>query len=167
MMAFRSNRGLGRAALFCGALLVLGAAPAFANMPSEGSDSNSSCSDQNSGKKDCGQLLAVKALIDKGDFTTAFRQLDVLREAEPDSAAVLTAIGYAYRKQKDYPTAMRYYKAALEQDPTNLATLEYQGEWYVERGDMASARANLIKLARLCGECEERDDLAQAIDSAR
>jgi tetratricopeptide (TPR) repeat protein len=160
----RTSLSLRRAALVAGALFVFGAAPAFANMSGSGSD-DSSCSDHSS-KKECGQLVAVKALIDQGDFAAAFRRLEAMRAAEPDSAAVLTAIGYAYRKQKDYPTAMRYYAAALARDPTNLDTLEYQGEWYVERGDMPSARANLVKLARLCGECEERDDLAQAIDSA-
>ncbi|HVV93824.1 MAG TPA: tetratricopeptide repeat protein [Hyphomicrobiales bacterium] len=163
-MPTRSRHGLSRAALLCGALLVLGAAPALANMPNDNSD-QSSCSDH-SNKKNCGQLVAVKALIDQGDFAAAFKALDAMRAAEPESATVLTAIGYAYRKQKDYPTAMRYYDAALARDPNSLATLEYQGEWYVERGDMARARANLVKLARLCGECEERDDLAQAIDGA-
>jgi tetratricopeptide (TPR) repeat protein len=165
MMPSPSSRSLRRAALLCGALLMLGAAPAFANMPSDNNSDSSSCADK--AKKDCGQLVAVKALIDKGDFAAAFQQLEAMRTAEPESAAVLTAIGYAYRKQKDYPTAMRYYDAALARDPSNLATLEYQGEWYAERGDMAKARANLVKLARLCGECEERDDLAQAIENAK
>jgi|SwirhisoilCB3_FD_contig_71_2464923_length_622_multi_7_in_0_out_0_1 tetratricopeptide (TPR) repeat protein len=157
-----SYRHLRRAALVCGALFVLGLGPALANMPDQGSD-NSSCSDK-SNKKDCGEIIAVKALIDQGNFTAAFRQLNAMQAATPQSAAVLTAIGYAYRKKKDYPTAMRYYDAALAQDPKSLATLEYQGEWYVERGDLARARANLVKLARLCGECEERDDLAQTIE---
>jgi tetratricopeptide (TPR) repeat protein len=82
------------------------------------------------------------------------------------SADIYNLLGVTYRKLKDYPTSKRYYDRALEIDPTHLATLEYQGEWYLETGDSESARRNLARLQALCGTCSEYQHLAEAIQRA-
>lgn len=83
-----------------------------------------------------------------------------------DSADIQNLLGVTYRKLKDYPTAKKHYDRALAIDYAHLPTLEYQGEWYIETGDLASARKNLALLKLLCGECHEYKDLAAAIGKA-
>jgi tetratricopeptide (TPR) repeat protein len=95
--------------------------------------------------------------------------LPVLLRLEADiktSADIYNLLGVTYRKLKDYPTAKRHYDRALEIDPRHLPTLEYQGEWFLETGDIASARKNLSRLKDLCGDCHEYKHLAEAIDKA-
>jgi tetratricopeptide (TPR) repeat protein len=95
--------------------------------------------------------------------------LPVLLRLEADiktSADIYNLLGVTYRKLKDYPMSKRHYDRALELDYAHLPTLEYQGEWFIETGDMASARSNLDKLKMFCGTCHEYQDLAEAIARA-
>lgn len=95
--------------------------------------------------------------------------LSMLLRLETDiktSADIYNLLGVTYRKLKDYPTAKRHYDRALEIDPRHLPTLEYQGEWFLETGDMAGARRNLSRLKELCGTCHEYQHLAAAIEKA-
>ena len=63
---------------------------------------------------------------------------------------------------------MTFYSKALEFNPEHKGALEYQGELFVEIGDLTRARANAAKLAKLCPQgCEEREDLDQAIGAAQ
>ena len=63
-----------------------------------------------------------------------------------------------------YDAAEKYYKKALNLDPEHKQALEYQGELFVELGDMASAENNLSLLAELCpNSCEEYEMLEKYI----
>lgn len=108
----------------------------------------------------------ARLAIDAKDYPTAIERLERVLKSHPLSPDVLNWLGFSHRKLKHYPTSKRYYDAALAIDPAYLPALEYQGEWYLETGDMARARANLAILERLCGRCHEWQDLAQAIDAA-
>ena len=56
---------------------------------------------------------------------------------------------------------------ALDFNPDHKGALEYQGEMYVELGQLDKAKANLAKLVKLCPDgCEEREDLEKAIAGA-
>jgi tetratricopeptide (TPR) repeat protein len=80
---------------------------------------------------------------------------------------VLSLMGFALRKTGDRAQSMVYYRRALEADPTHKGALEYQGELYVELGQMDQAKANLAKLGKLCWfKCEEEEDLKEAIEHA-
>jgi hypothetical protein len=60
-----------------------------------------------------------------------------------------------------------YYRKALEADPTHKGALEYQGELFVELGQIDLAKVNLAKLDKLCWfKCEEEEDLKEAIEHA-
>lgn len=83
-----------------------------------------------------------------------------------DSADIQNLLGVTYRKLKDYAVSKRHYDRALELDPGHLPTLEYQGEWFIETGDLPRARANLARLRTLCGACHEYQDLLKAIAAA-
>jgi tetratricopeptide (TPR) repeat protein len=101
--------------------------------------------------------------IEEKNFPPAIEKLEVLLKRSPDSAVLLNWLAFSHRKLKNYPLSKELYDAALKSDPTYLPALEYQGEWFLETGDMASAKANLAKLEQLCGRCHEWGDLRDAI----
>jgi predicted Zn-dependent protease len=105
-------------------------------------------------------------LIERQDYRMAIPLLMDLRREHPGEPAVSNWLGFAHRKLKEYPTSKIFYDEALRLDPAFLPALEYQGEWFIETGDMASARANLARLEQLCGQCHEWRDLAESIAKA-
>jgi Tfp pilus assembly protein PilF len=75
-------------------------------------------------------------------------------------------MGYAHRKlaPPDLVAAERYYDAALSINAQHRGALEYSGELYLMKGDLARAEQRLTQLARACGApCEEHEDLKQAV----
>ncbi|AMJ62519.1 tetratricopeptide repeat protein [Bosea sp. PAMC 26642] len=104
--------------------------------------------------------------IEEKNYAPAIETLMKLLVTKPDSPELLNWIAYSHRKLKNYPVSKQFYDAALRRDPTFLPALEYQGEWFIETGDMVSAKANLARLATLCGRCHEWQDLAEAIGRA-
>ncbi|KRE22083.1 hypothetical protein ASE66_26930 [Bosea sp. Root483D1] len=104
--------------------------------------------------------------IEEKNYQPAIDKLMAILVRQPDSPVLLNWIAFSQRKLKNYPVSKQFYDAALLRDPTYLPALEYQGEWFIETGDMASAKANLEKLAKLCGRCHEWQDLDQAIRKA-
>lgn len=110
---------------------------------------------------------AARRWIEEKNYPPAIEKLDRLLVAQPNSPVIMNWLAYSHRKLKNYPLSKTYYDAALRQDPTFLPALEYQGEWFLETGDMASAQANLAKLASLCGRCHEWQDLNEAIAKAQ
>ncbi len=73
-------------------------------------------------------------------------------------------MGYALRKQPtpDLAGAERHYDEALRINPKHLGALEYSGELYLMKGDLAKAEARLQTLAGACNNCEELEDLKKA-----
>lgn len=108
----------------------------------------------------------ARRLIEEKSYAAALEKLMALAETHQNSPELLNWIAFSHRKLKNYPVAKQFYDAALQRDPTFLPALEYQGEWFIETGDLASAKANLEKLAKLCGRCHEWQDLNQAIARA-
>lgn len=109
----------------------------------------------------------VQELVRTGAYADAVPVLDTLRSEHRDSADVYNLLGYVHRKLKDYPAAKRYYDRALVLDPDHLGANEYLGEWFVEMGHWSAARERLSHLRNLCGDCEEAQDLAEAIETAQ
>jgi Flp pilus assembly protein TadD len=75
-------------------------------------------------------------------------------------------MGYSMRKQTppDLDASERYYNEALRIDPRHKGTLEYSGELYLMKGDLAKAEQRLATLDKLCTlSCEEYTDLKKAI----
>lgn len=104
--------------------------------------------------------------IEEKNFLPAIEKLEGLLNRQPNSPTLLNWLAFSHRKLKNYPVSKQYYDAALLRDPTFLPALEYQGEWFIETGDMANAKANLARLAALCGRCHEWQDLNEAIGKA-
>jgi len=112
-------------------------------------------------------LTAVRAKIKATDYRGAITELNAMLDQGVQHADAYSLLGYSLRKSGDTRTAMTYYKKALDFNPTHKGALEYQGELYVQIGDIARARDNATKLTALCPQgCEELADLQLAINGA-
>ena len=83
-----------------------------------------------------------------------------------DSAEWHNLLGYALRKKTppDFGAAETHYKRALEIDPKHRHAMEYYGELFLMKGDLAGAEAMLARLNKACVfGCEELRDLKAAI----
>ncbi len=113
--------------------------------------------------KDAPDLTSTRAKIKAKDFAGAIAELTPLL-ATHQHADVYNLLGFSLRKSGDMKQAATFYAKALDFDPVHKGALEYQGEMYVELGQIDKAKANLAKLVNLCPSgCEEREDLEKAI----
>jgi tetratricopeptide (TPR) repeat protein len=111
-------------------------------------------------------LTRVRAAIKVKNFDAALTELKAIVVQNPNADAY-SLMGYALRKTGDRTQSMTYYRKALETDPTHKGALEYQGELYVEIGQIDKAKENLARLGKLCWfGCEEEKDLKEAIEHA-
>ena len=108
--------------------------------------------------------LAAYGLINEGRYEDALgslRQAGLALGPHPD---VLTYQGFANRKLHNYDVAISFYSAALALEPDHRGANEYLGEYFVETGQMAKARAQLVKLDGICKfGCEEAEELRRWI----
>jgi Flp pilus assembly protein TadD len=104
----------------------------------------------------------AEALVAAGRWAEALPVLILLERDVQNQPDIHNLLGIVHRKLGDYPTSKRHYDRALELDLDHAPTLEYQGEWFLETGDLAAARANLARLRRLCAACQELRDLEAA-----
>jgi Flp pilus assembly protein TadD len=76
-------------------------------------------------------------------------------------------MGLAHRKSSppDLDAAERYYNDALRIDPKHRGALEYSGELYLMKGDLARAEERLKALDKVCFlPCEEYTQLKKAVE---
>jgi tetratricopeptide (TPR) repeat protein len=116
--------------------------------------------------KDAPDLTSVRAKIKAKDYQAALAELKQLADTH-QHADVYSLLGFSLRKTGDYPTALTYYKKALDFDANHKGAREYLGELYVETGQLPQAREQLAALEKLCPKgCEEREDLEKVIAQA-
>ena len=116
---------------------------------------------------DAPELAPIRAKIKQKDFKSAAADLYAIVDSGVQHADVYSLLGFSLRKSGDRKTGATFYAKALDFDPNHKGALEYQGELFVEIGQMDKAKANLAKLATLCPQgCEEREDLEKAIADA-
>jgi len=116
--------------------------------------------------KDAPDLTSVRAKIKAKDYKAALVELKTVADTH-QHADVYSLMGFSLRKTGDFPTALTYYKKALDFDANHKGAREYLGELYVETGDLSKAREQLAVLEKLCPQgCEEREDLEKALASA-
>ena len=84
----------------------------------------------------------------------------------PQSTVWENSSGFSFRKNCNLPEDFKAYDKALSIDPKHLGAHEYLGEAYVINKEPEKARAELIKLKGICGNCEEARDLEKAIKSS-
>ena len=101
------------------------------------------------------------------DWKSAIADLNGMINKGVQHADVYNLLGFSLRKSGDLATAYTFYRKALDFDPEHKGALEYLGELYVERGELAKAREHVVLLRKLCPQgCEELEDLEKAIAGA-
>ena len=109
-------------------------------------------------------LAAARALIESRQWAPAIvelRRVDARGNADWNNL-----MGYTLRKSAnpDLAASERYYDAALRIDPHHRNALEYSGELYLMKGDLAKAQARLATLAGECkAGCSQLDELKASI----
>ena len=115
---------------------------------------------------DAPDLASVRAKIKAKDFKGALAELTPMLVTH-QHADVYNLMGFSLRKTGDRKQAYTFYRKALDFNPDHKGALEYQGELFVEMGQIDKAKENLAHLVRLCpAGCEEREDLEKAIAEA-
>ena len=110
-------------------------------------------------------LTQARSLIKDKKWSDAIAELK--RVNDTGSADWNNLMGYSLRKAKapDLDAAERYYDEALRIDPKHRGALEYSGELYLMKGDLASAEKRLAVLDKACiFGCDEYTDLKKAIE---
>ena len=106
--------------------------------------------------------LAGRDLGQEGRYAEALKLFFLMRDRH--QARVLSSIGYSTRKLGDVDKGIDYYRQALAIDPNYTKVREYLGEAYLQKGDVAKAKEQLMEIADRCGgPCDDYELLAKAI----
>ena len=106
-------------------------------------------------------------LINLEQYNEGIAELEAAGRVVGPHPDVLTYLGFANRKLGNTEAAFSYYAAALEIAPNHLSANEYLGEYYVERGELDQANAQLDKLEALCPYgCAQIVELKRWIEEA-
>jgi tetratricopeptide (TPR) repeat protein len=109
-------------------------------------------------------LAPARAQIAAKNWTGAIDELKRINATA--SADWNNLMGYVHRKSKtpDYAAAEKFYDEALRIEPKHRGALEYSGELYLIKGDLAKAEQRLAALDKACFlPCEEYTDLKNAV----
>ena len=110
------------------------------------------------------KLAQARTLIKSKQWAAAIDELK--RVNDTGNANWNNLMGYSLRKQAtpDLGGAERFYNEALRIDPKHRGALEYSGELYLMKGDLAGAEGRLSALDKACTfGCEELKDLRAAV----
>jgi tetratricopeptide (TPR) repeat protein len=110
------------------------------------------------------KLAQARTHIKAGQWTAAIDELR--RVNDTASADWNNLMGYSLRKARtpDLESAERHYNEALRINPSHRGALEYSGELYLMKGDLAGAERRLAVLDKACMfGCEEYTDLKKEI----
>jgi cytochrome b involved in lipid metabolism len=111
-------------------------------------------------------LSEAESLVNQKNFTAAMTLLTQADKNYPNNADINNGLGFSSRNLKQFSASAKYYQKALRINPNHLGALEYQGELFIQTEKISSAKKNLAKLKKLCGEnCEEYLDLKKALGS--
>lgn len=137
--------------LFCCAGLVLAISPAFGADTSYGNVATDS-------------LTPARTLIAEKKWGPAVAELKRVNETR--NANWNNLMGYSLRKgpTPELEEAERFYNEALRIEPKHRGALEYSGELYLMKGDLAKAEQRLVELDKACFlPCEEHGNFKQAV----
>ncbi len=111
---------------------------------------------------------AGKLAVDKKDWAEAARLFERAAVRNPDHADLQNILGFSYRNLKQFDSAFRHYRRAIELDPRHRGAHEYIGETYLMTGNLAGAEKHLAALKEICLlPCDELKDLERAIAEYR
>ena len=111
------------------------------------------------------KLAEARTLIKARKWSEAVAELQ--RVNDPASADWNNLMGFSIRRgsSPDLDASERYYNEALRINPSHRGALEYSGQLYLMKGDLASAEKRLAVLDKACTfGCDEYTDLKKAIE---
>ena len=121
------------------------------------------------GKTDPDKLY-TRALnfIEQERFFEAKKVLKAYTKSKPEDSFGWTLYAFSERKLGGLEKARGLYEKALSLDAENKAALEYQGELYLQLGEIDQAKRNLEKINEYCRFwiCKEKKMLKNAIELA-
>ena len=103
-------------------------------------------------------------LVEKEQFTEAVPALTKFVRKERNNADAWNLLGYSQRKTGMLKKSLKSYRKALSLDPGHIGAHEYIGELYLMMDKPDKARKHLKRLKRYCGDCEQVQKLADAIE---
>jgi tetratricopeptide (TPR) repeat protein len=106
----------------------------------------------------------IPALVENGQYQEAIIALEDFISDEKRNADAWNYLGYSQRKVGLLDESLKSYKKALKLDRKHLGANEYIGELYLMLNDPKKAKKHLKRLSKYCGDCEQYQDLDQAID---
>ena len=110
------------------------------------------------------EMKEARALIGAMKYKAAARKLDAVVRQDYRNADAWNLFAYSNRKLRKFKKADKAYKKALRFDPEHKGALEYQGELFIQTGQLDKAKSNREKLATICPTgCEQLDDLDAAL----
>ena len=128
------------------------------------SDSSSSSDRYGPSSAETNRFSTINALIRLEKFAEAHAELKNL-SPQTDEAERQNLLGFIARKSGDLVAAASYYNTALTIDPKHIGALEYQGELFIQLGDIEKPQENLAKLEKICWlPCNEEYKLRSALD---
>ncbi len=147
--------------LFCA--VMVGVMSASIAMAAGGGTSSSSYSPVSSNYKTADRFKEIHALIDQNEFGIAHTKLKAM-PVKSDEADRLNLLGFTARKSGNLNAAAKFYDLALEMHPKHKNALGYQGELYIQLGQLEKAKANLAKLEKICWmPCSAESELRKSI----
>ena len=147
--------------------LLLSIQPLFAAMTGDGGEgsSGSYSSKKHKKNKEFDPFESIYGLIRLEKFAEAHETLKIITVRTPSKQAdKYNLLGFTARKRGDLNAAAEYYTNALKLNPKHLQALEYQGELYLQLGEIEKAKNNLKKIKTICWFiCKEKKMLEEAI----
>jgi Flp pilus assembly protein TadD len=136
-------------------VMALAAAPAWANLGGEDSDSSDPA------------FLDGKKAVESQDWNKAVELLTKAVQTDPKNADAHNLLGYAYRKKGAFQASFEHYEEALRLNPQHKHAHEYIGEAYLLTDNLAKAELHLAELQKLCTPipCEEFKELKRAVEA--
>lgn len=146
--------------VFCSFLLTTSLAFAAGDYGSDSSSSGESDSNTTDPFK------VVYDLIKREKYNDAHKELAKIVGGAKE-ADRLNLLGFTVRKSGKLDVADKYYEAALTLHPGHVGAIEYQGELYIQLGDISKAKENLAKLEKICWiPCNAETNLRESIQTA-
>jgi tetratricopeptide (TPR) repeat protein len=107
---------------------------------------------------------AGRKAIEAKDWNGAIKSLNAAAQRDARNPDIHNLLGYAHRNAGQLEPAFKHYQRALQLNPRHRGAHEYIGEAYLMAGNLAKAEEHLGALTKICGQCEERDDLVASIE---
>ena len=128
------------------------------------SESSSSSDRYGPSSAETNRFSKINALIRLEKFAEAHAELKNL-SPQTDEADRQNLLGFTARKSGDLVAAASYYDTALTINPKHIGALEYQGELFIQLGNIEKAQGSLAKLEKICWlPCYEEYELRSALE---